>query len=125
MENTSSKQLRIAQGILWFLVVLAIAAGIASISDISQATADAKVVETWRVVGFFTFAGIFGILAQKPKLSRGLWALVIVNKLALTIAGLVYMDGQYRGATDLVIFDGAITVLLIIAYTLTRPAARP
>lgn len=124
METTSSKQIRVAQGILWALAVLAILAGVASISDLSEATAETKVVETWRMLGFFAFAGIFGILAQKPKLSRGLWSVVILNKLALTVAGLIYL-GNYRGATDLVVFDGTITILLIVAYALSRPAARP
>jgi hypothetical protein len=96
--------------------VLAILAGVGAISTVSGASKDTVVVESWRMIGLFTFAALFSILAVKPTIGRSLWLTVILNKLILTITGVVLLaQPNVVGASDLVIFDGGLTVVLLVA----------
>jgi hypothetical protein len=91
--------------------VLAVGAFIAGIPAAAGAGASAAMVETWRTVGFATFAALFAYLAVRPG-AVGVWAIAVANKLALTIAAVSYGPGV-AGTTDSVIWDGALTVLLV------------
>jgi len=107
------------QAILIFLAIAAAAAGLGGLADLVDTAKDTLAVETWRTVGFFTFAALFSLLAKKPDSSRDLWGIIIANKLALTIIGVLYLiDGGIKGASDFVTFDGLVTVLLIMASIL-------
>lgn len=111
----SPKQ-KAAQTILIALAVLAVVAGVGGLVDLLDTSKATLAVETWRTVGFFTFAALFGLLAKKPASNRELWTIVVANKLALSIIGVFYlMSGNIPGASDFVSFDGTITVLLIVA----------
>ena len=91
---------------------VSVVSAVATVSDAGSAT---EAVETWRLVGYAFFAGIFSLLALAPRQLRGLWELTIAAKLALPVAGSTFL----RGATDagtFVVFDGIVTVLLIAAY---------
>lgn len=115
----SLTKLRIAQVLLIILAVLAALAGVGAFSAVTAANDTVIVVEIWRMIGFFTFAALFSVLASKPQGNRSLWIIVIANKLALTIAGLILLErSNVNGATDLLIFDGFITVILVIASIL-------
>ena len=110
----SPKQ-KAAKGILITLAILAGIAGLGNLFDLPDTAKATLTVETWRVVGFFTFAALFGLLARRPN-NRDVWNIVLANKLALSIIGVLYMvKGGIQGANDLVTFDGTITVLLIVA----------
>ena len=115
-----TSQSTIAQIILYFLSVLAILAGVSALAELNGTASDTLVVETWRIVGLFTFAGLFALLARRPNSGRGLWSIVIANKLALAVAGLIFtvQPSKAAGASDLIIFDGSITILLVIASVL-------
>lgn len=107
------------QVILIFLAIAAAAAGLGGLADLAGSAKDTLAVETWRTVGFFTFAALFSLLAKKPESSRDLWGIIIANKLALTVIGVFYLiDGGIKGASDFVTFDGLVTVLLIVASIL-------
>ncbi len=73
------------------------------------------------------FAGLFALLALRPLDYRGLWELVIANKLMLTVTGLAYtMSGGVAGAVSVVSADGGLTVVLVVAYACCRGwRARP
>lgn len=120
MKNTTkSPKQKASQTILIALAILAALAGLGSFASLPAATTATLAVETWRAVGFVTFAALFGLLAKKPDTNRELWFIVLANKLALTLIGVLYLaDGGIYGASDFVIFDGSITVLLIIAGVL-------
>lgn len=107
------------QVILIFLAIAAAIAGVSGLADLADTSKATLAVETWRIVGFFTFAALFSLLARKPDSSRELWGIVIANKLALTIIGVIYLiNGGVDGASDFVSFDGTVTVLLIVASIL-------
>lgn len=116
--HLSSKQ-KAVQTILIFLAIAAALAGIGGVADLTDTAKNTLAVETWRTVGFFTFSALFSLLAKKPDSSRDLWGIIIANKLALTIIGVLYLiDGGVKGASDFVTFDGLVTVLLITASIL-------
>ena len=116
---SSNKNVRMAQIIMYLAATSALLAGVGGIANVTAASDDTVVVELWRVIGFFTFAGLFTILARKPQSNRSLWAIVILNKLALSIAGLVLMgNSSIQGASDLIIFDGGLTLLLVASSLL-------
>lgn len=93
----------------------AIVSAIGAADTVSAAGAATEAVETWRLVGFAFFAGIFSLLALAPRQLRGLWELTIAAKLALPVAGATSLRGS-TDATTFVVFDGLVTVLLIAAY---------
>ncbi len=116
----TTKKLTIATTLLWVAAIAALGAAISAIPAIQDADNTTKVVETWRMIGFGTFAAMFTMLARKPH-GNQLWWIVIGNKLALTIAGIIFvMQGGIKGALDVVIFDGGLTILLLIAFVLMR-----
>ena len=117
-KSLHNNRTRIAQGILYLVAALALLAGIGSISTVTQASASVVVAELWRTIGFFTFAALFAFLAYNPRVSRVVWAVIIGNKLALFVAGLLLTGNAVAGANDLVIFDGGLALLLVVASIL-------
>ncbi|MBP2706740.1 hypothetical protein JOL79_23315 [Microbispora sp. RL4-1S] len=105
------------------LLVLAAAGAIAAVAGAVGAVADAgpatRMVETWRMLGFGVFAGVFLLLAYRPRLYAGIWELAILNKLGLTLAALSFGSGT-DGAGTVLIADGAVTIILLAAYVLSR-----
>jgi hypothetical protein len=80
-----------------------------------------KVVETWRMYGLAVFAGLFVLLAVRPRGYRWLWELVIANKVALTLTAVVYLaQGGVTAAGTIVIWDGVLSVVLVAAYACCR-----
>lgn len=78
------------------MALAAMAAAIASLSSIgtvADAGPETRMVETWRMAGLATFAGLFALLAYRPMHYAGLWELVILNKLILTVVALAYGSG--------------------------------
>lgn len=118
-KHTKNTQLQTAQGIMVVLAVLAALAGVGALADIQSFSEETRAVETWRMVGFFTFSALFSVLAASPQNNRSLWFIVIANKIALALAGLVFLDQSgVVGASDLLTFDGMLAVFLIIASVL-------
>lgn len=115
-KTTPTKRVRIAQILLSITALLAMVAGVSAFATLSEVSKDTLVVETWRAIGFLTFAALFSILAFRPTMSRALWITVILNKVALTIAGIVLMgQPDILGSSDLAYFDGGLTVVLFVA----------
>lgn len=106
-------------------VAAALAATAGATAAVALADADPAVlmVETWRAVGFFTFAALFVLLAARPLASPALWLIVIGNKLALAIAGLSFGPG-IAGAPEAAAWDGAITLLLTAGFAAAMIARR-
>ena len=83
------------------------------------------VVELWRGYGLMVFAGLFAILAARRQSPGVLWAVVIVNKVALAVTGLALLivprEGpRPEGAADLLLWDGALSILLVVAFLYCR-----
>jgi NADH:ubiquinone oxidoreductase subunit 6 (subunit J) len=78
-----------------------------------------RVVETWRLLGLSVFTGLFVLLAYRPRYYAGVWQLAIANKFALAALGIAY-GANATDARQILAFDGALAILLVAAYVLTR-----
>src|SRR5215468_7749199 len=78
---------RLGTVLLSVCAVGAIVSAVSAVATVSDAGSATEAVETWRLVGFAFFAGIFLLLALAPRQLRGLWELTIAAKLALPVAG--------------------------------------
>ena len=68
-DSTKTTKQGIAQVILLTLSILAILAGVGALADLSDANSAQVVIETWRMIGFFTFAALFCLRPQCLSLS--------------------------------------------------------
>ncbi|MCX5122099.1 hypothetical protein OG992_33625 [Micromonospora sp. NBC_00362] len=117
---------QIARILLGLAALGALAAAASAAGAVGDADASSKIVETWRAYGLVVFAGLFTLLAAKPRGYRGVWELVIFHKVALTVTALVYAaEGGVIGTASIIVWDGAVSVLLIAAYVLSRGWAAP
>ncbi|GHO42052.1 hypothetical protein [Ktedonospora formicarum] len=79
-----------------------------------------QVVEIWRTYGFGLFSGLFLLLAFFPRRYPGIWELAILNKAALAFTGLILLGHGTKDASTILFFDGALTLIIALAYILTR-----
>ena len=104
-------------------VLLGIAAAGAFASFVLQVgqTMDAgpatQAVEAWRMVGLAAFAGLFALLAWRPLAYPGVFEIAIGSKAALALLGLTILASADH-ASELVVFDGTLTAVLVAAYLL-------
>lgn len=115
----SAQRARVARALL---IVAAFGAAIATVGAIgtaSDADAATRVVETWRLLGLGVFTGLFVLLAYRPRYYAGVWELAIANKFALAAFGIAY-GADATDARQILAFDGAIAILLVAAYVLSR-----
>ena len=94
-------------------------AALISFSAVAEAGAETRMVEIWRQVGLATFAGLFALLAYRPQQYAGVWELVILNNLILTVAALSYGSGAENAGT-VAVADGILAIALIAAYVMCR-----
>ncbi|GII56565.1 hypothetical protein Pth03_49540 [Planotetraspora thailandica] len=121
--ETSTGSARIRDLIARVLLLLAAVGALAAVATAVGVVADAgpatRMVETWRMLGFGVFTGVFLLLAYRPRLYAGIWELAVLNKLGLTLAALSFGSGT-DGAGEALIADGAVTLILLAAYVLSR-----
>lgn len=110
---------RWAKAILGLCAVGALFATAGAVGEVADAEGTAQLAETWRLFGLPVFAGLFVILAAAPRRVAGLWELVIANKIALVVAGATFLS-DVEGSNDFVFVDGALVILLVVAYALTQ-----
>jgi hypothetical protein len=110
---------RIAQALLILAAVGAVVAVVGAAGAVADAGPATRMVETWRMLGFGVFAGVFLLLAYRPRLYAGIWELAILNKLALTLTALSFGAGT-EGAGTALFADGVVTLILLAAYVLSR-----
>ncbi|NNH73490.1 hypothetical protein HLB23_27150 [Nocardia uniformis] len=111
---------RIARLLLGLIAVAAVAGAASLIPEVIDAAGDAKTTKVWRAYGLVTFAGLFVLLAWRPRSTPGLWELTILNKLALAVTGAFWTVGEVDGAGAMAAADGVLTAVLIACYALTR-----
>lgn len=120
-SSSRSTAERVGRVLLWIAAVGAAAAAVSAISAVAGADGTTKIVETWRLYGFVVFAGLFVLLALRPLAHRGVWELALLNKVALTVTALAYAaQGGINGAGSIIVWDGALSLVLIAAYACCR-----
>lgn len=111
---------RVATGFMLLATLGAFFSFVTSINVIATASPATQVVEIWRMYGFIVFAGLYMLLAFWPRRYAGIWELVILDKAALGITGLVLLGQGVADAQTILIFDGSLAVITIVAYVLAR-----
>ena len=113
---------RLASGLLAVAAISALGSAAGGIADLAAADPQLEVLEAWRGYGLVVFACLFTLLALRPQAMRGVWELAIFHKAALTLTALAWRsaDPPVADAATVVTVDGALTVLLVAAYLLTR-----
>lgn len=107
---------RLIMAVLVLLTLLAFADGL---QRMSTANVDRIWVETWRTFAYVVFAGLFAILAWKPRSSPGLWELTFGHKTAVVLYGL-WLGDKVPEVSLAVKIDLLLVVLIAIAWTLCR-----
>jgi hypothetical protein len=111
---------RVAMVLMLISALGALYAFVTAVGATAQAGPAAQQVEAWRTLGFAFFAGTFVLLAFWPRRYPGLWELLILDKVALTIVEAILIGNHARDAESAAIADGILSVLLIAAYFLSR-----
>lgn len=119
VEKSSSRE----QIATYLMLVAALGALYAFVTNIAIAAASSpqtQQVEWWRVFGFLMFAGLFVMLAFWPRRYPGLWELLILDKAALTVVEITLIGNNAADAVITAESDAILTILLVVAYVLSR-----
>ncbi|MFF0151738.1 hypothetical protein [Micromonospora sp. NPDC005203] len=109
---------RIGRGLA---VVAALATTVAFVNGIMltlNAPDDRLFIEGWRVSSFAIFAGLFALLAVRPRQSAGVWEIVLAGKTALVVFGLAI--GDVPEARLSAVIDIGLVAVVAAAYVLCR-----
>ena len=118
LENLPRWQDRLGRGLMWLAALGALSAFISAFAAVNSATPETIWVETWRLFGFLVFAGMFVLLALRPRNSAGIWELAFFHKAAMAISAL-FLSGA-KGAAMAGTIDAVLAVLIALAYIFTR-----
>jgi hypothetical protein len=118
LEIPTRWQDRLGRGLMWLAALGALAAFASGIATVNNATPETIWVETWRLFGFLVFAGMFVLLALRPRNSAGMWELAFFHKAAMAVSA-VFLPGA-QGAAMAGTIDAMLAVLIATAYILTR-----
>jgi hypothetical protein len=108
----------VARALLLLAALGAAVSAITAIGNIGDATDATKVVEAWRLFGFVLFAGLFALLAWRPRGYPGVWELTIINKAGVAAFGAA--AGSASDAKTVLYVDGGLAVVLVVAYVLAQ-----
>jgi hypothetical protein len=109
---------RIGRGLMGLAALSALGAFAGGLAAVQHAGTDTIWVETWRMFGFLVFAGMFAIVAWRPRLSAGIWELAFFHKTAMAVSALV-LSGAQDAATSGTI-DAILAAVILIGYICTR-----
>lgn len=118
-------RLRVVPVLMGLASAGALAAAAGAVPVVADAGPGTQMVETWRLFGFLTFAGLFALLGWRPLSYPWLWEIVILNKLLLTVSAASYTAGvvgpaDVKGAGTALAWDGGLTTVLVAAYVCCR-----
>jgi hypothetical protein len=119
-EDVESLRGRIAMALMILASIGALVAFIGAISTVLDASSSVVVLESWRMLGFLVFAGLFLLLALRPHAYPGVWELVFLHKAGMAILGVILARGDAADAGLVAVFDGVLAALILTAYLLVR-----
>ena len=119
--TTQNRALTIAKVLMWFAALGALGSAISAIPTTFHAGGADKIIQTWQLYGYLVFAALFMLLAYRPRQYRGVWEVVIGNKVALTVTAILYaVHGGIDGTGTIIVWDGGLSIVLIAAYMLSK-----
>lgn len=106
--------------VLMLLAALgALSAFASSVGTATAAGPETVMAEVWRMYGFLVFAGLFLLLALRPRRYVGVWELVFFHKGALSVTAAL-IGGGATGAPTVVVIDGILAAMTVTAYFLAK-----
>ncbi len=118
--TTQERRDRAAMVLMLLAALGALFAFVGAIASTATASPETQVVEGWRMYGFAVFAGLFTLLALRPRHYAGVWELVIFHKAAMAMTGLMLLGGAAVGAATVALVDGILAAMTVAAYLLAR-----
>jgi hypothetical protein len=109
---------RTGRGLMIFAAIatlVAFADGIRIMLDVPD---DRLLSEGWRTFGYLVFAGLMALLAAAPRRQPGLWELLLLHKIAVTVFAFSNADLPDAQTTGLI--DLGLVVTTALAYVLCR-----
>lgn len=97
----------------------ALCAFVGSIGTATAAGTETVVVEVWRMYGFVVFAGLFMLLALRPRHYAGVWELLIFHKGAMSVTAAL-VGGEATAALVVAVVDGILAAMTVAAYFLAK-----
>lgn len=110
---------KLGRALMVLVVVLTIAAFVDGVMRMRIAPIDRIWIETWRTFAYLIFAGLFALLALRPRNSPAIWELTLAHKLAVTLFGL-WLGNEVPEVSLAVKMDLALVVLIATAWVLCR-----
>ncbi|GAA1115643.1 hypothetical protein [Nesterenkonia jeotgali] len=113
-EVTASR--RRATGRTLLIVSALGAAGFAgwSLAQLQLASTETFLSDAWHAFGLIVFAGLFALVAWRPRAYPGLMELTIVHSVGMFV--LAFTNQDAAGATATMILHGLLALALLIAY---------
>lgn len=115
---------RLAATLLAVAALGALASWAGALSAVAAAGPDTQIVEAWRMLGFLVFAGLFALLAVRPRLVPGVWEVVILHKAGMAIFAATLIGRGVAGAGTIALVDGVLALMIVAAYVLACARAR-
>jgi hypothetical protein len=109
---------RIGRTLLAVCAIATLGAFAQGIQLIADASDDDLITQAWRTFAYLVFAGLWGMLAWAPRQQRGMWEMLFVHKIAITVFALAVIDKPT--AVQHVVIDGTVVVATAVAYVLCR-----
>ncbi|MGD9529734.1 hypothetical protein [Pseudonocardia sp.] len=104
---------------LLVLCALSTAAAFADgVTRIAEAPAEWILTESWRTAAYLVFAGMWALLAVWPRSQRGMWELIVLHKVVVTVQALLVLD--LPGAARTAWVDGVLVAATVTAWVLCR-----
>jgi hypothetical protein len=118
--ETSVGPSRLADRIGRTLLALCAAATLVAFADgitrVAEAPDEWLLTEFWRTAAYLVFAGLWAFLAAAPRKQRGMWELLLLHKIIVTVQALVVIDAP--GAVTTAWIDGVVSAATLAAYFL-------
>ena len=118
LETSPRWQDRLGCALMWLAALGALSAFASGFAAVNSATLETIWVETWRLFGYLVFAGMFVLLALRPRNLAGVWELAFFHKAAMAVSAL-FLSGA-EGAAMAGTIDALLAILIALAYIFTR-----
>lgn len=108
----------LGRGLMALAAIAAVGAFVVGLSAVREAGPDRAWVELWRTTGFLVFAGMFALMAARPRASAGVWELAFGHKAAMAAARPFMGDVDEAAASAAV--DIVLATVIAVAYVCSR-----
>lgn len=105
---------RIGRGLMLLAAIGAATAFASALPSVRAAGADTVWLETWRLFGYVVFAGLFALLAWRPRALPGIWELAFLHKAAMASAAMVLVGAREADMAGPV--DAVLAIAIAVAY---------